>query len=410
MDCSSTPPRPVLALASVLLLAIGGIATLRAQENDPYLKTREKMVDERVEREGVRNEAVLRAMMEVPRHLFVQAKYYPDAYREVIIDIGYKQTLSTAYIVGYMTEAIDPQPGDKVLEIGTGSGYQAAVLSKIVKEVYTIEIVEPLAREATERLKRLGFSNVHVRYGDGYKGWPEHAPFDKIIVTCSPESVPQPLLDQLREGGKMIIPLGERYRQAFFLFEKKDGKITKTRLLPTLFVPMTGQAEDERKVRTNPAIPRIYNGGFEIEKEGSPDGWFYLRQATLERKASPQGKSYLAFSNRESGRDAHALQAFGVDGRRVRSVSISLLAQADGVVPGAESYERPALAIRFFDGQNRSVGEDAIPLRLGTFRWNRFGKEVRVPREAQMAMIQVGLRGATGLLCVDDLRMTSHPR
>jgi protein-L-isoaspartate(D-aspartate) O-methyltransferase len=385
---------------------------LGAEEPDPYAKARQKMVEERVEREGVRNEVVIKAMLEVPRHLFVAPKYYADAYREVIIDIGHKQTLSTAYIVGYMTEAVDPQPGDRVLEIGTGSGYQAAVLSKIVKEVYTIEIVEDLAHQATERLKRLKFQNVHTLYGDGYKGWPQHAPFDKIIVTCSPEKVPQPLLEQLAEGGKMIIPLGERYRQVFYLYEKKHGRILKTRLLPTLFVPMTGQAENERRVHTNSAIPRVYNGGFEVEKEGLPDGWFYFRQATLEHKGAPQGKSFLLFSNREFGRDAHALQAFGVDGRRVRSLGITVLAQAEDIVPGPETYEKPALAMRFFDSQNRMVGEDGIGgiSWLGTFRWSRFGKEIPVPREAQMAMIQIGLRGAIGRLSVDDIRMTSQPR
>jgi protein-L-isoaspartate(D-aspartate) O-methyltransferase len=383
---------------------------LKAQEGDPYYKARQKMVEERVEREGIRNPAVLRAMLEVPRHLFVAPRYYADAYRDVIIDIGYKQTLSPAYIVAYMTEAIDPQPTDKVLEIGTGSGYQASVASRIVKQVYTIEIVEPLARAATERLKLLGYNNIHTRWGDGYKGWPEAAPFNKILVTCSPESVPQPLLDQLADGGKMIIPLGERFRQAFYLFEKENGKIKKTRLLPTLFVPMTGQAETERKVRVNSNHPRIYNGSFQTEKAGMPDGWFYLRQATLERRGGPGGKPYLTFSNHEFGRDAHALQAFGINGKRIRNLSISLMAGGEEVEPGPAPYDHPGLAIRFFDARNRMVGDDDMASRSGTFGWTQLSREIPVPEDAQMAMIQIGLRGALGRLSIADIRMTPHSR
>src|SRR5262249_51631785 len=157
---------------------------------------------------------------EVPRHLFVPADKRSGAYQDWIIPMGHKQTVSPPYIVGYMTQTLDPAPEDRVLEIGTGSGYQAAVLSKIVKEVYTIEIIEPLGKEAEKRLRNLRYKNVKVKIGDGYQGWAEHAPFDKIIVTCSPENVPQPLVDQLRDGGRMLIPLGERYQQAFYLYEK----------------------------------------------------------------------------------------------------------------------------------------------------------------------------------------------
>src|SRR5262249_48250810 len=153
--------------------------------------------------------------------LFVSAELRPKAYLDQSLPIGHKQTISPPFIVAYMTETIDPQPTDRVLEIGTGSGYQAAVLANIVKEVYTIEIVEALGKQAAKRLKELGYANVRAKIGDGYKGWPEHAPFDKIIVTCSPEEVPQPLVDQLREGGKMMIPLGERYQQVFYQFEKQ---------------------------------------------------------------------------------------------------------------------------------------------------------------------------------------------
>ena len=221
------------------------------------------MVSQFLEKEGIKNPRVLEAMRTVPRHDFMPLMLMDKAYVDAAWSIGYKQTISPPFIVAYMTEAIDPQPTDRVLEIGTGSGYQAAVLSLLVKEVYSIEIVEPLARLAERRLKRLGYSNVKTKAGDGYLGWPEHAPFDKILVTCSPENVPKPLVDQLREGGKMIIPLGERFHQDIYLLEKRNGKLVRKHLLPTLFVPMTGRSEKERAVKPNPFRPQIANGGFE---------------------------------------------------------------------------------------------------------------------------------------------------
>jgi protein-L-isoaspartate(D-aspartate) O-methyltransferase len=408
---------PALLVAGFRRLSFLILASLLAQwsspamaQDDAYRRLRLKMVEERIEREGIRNEAVLEAMRTVPRHLFVSPKFRSHAYSEEIIDIGYKQTLSTGYIVAYMTESIDPRPTDRVLEIGTGSGYQAAVLARLVKDVYTIEIVEPLGKEATERLKSMGLTNVHTRIGDGFKGWPEHAPFDKIIVTCSPETVPQPLADQLAEGGKMIIPLGERYQQSFYLLEKKDGRLAKTKLLPTLFVPMTGIAEEQRTNRSERAPPHIVNGGFEKITNDVADGWFYQRQAKVERERAPQGKAYMTFTNSEPGRDAHALQAFGLDGNRWRSVTMSLLVRVEEVSSGTEAYERPALAIRFFDAKNSKLTEGIVGPFMRPMTWRRVAAEIKVPREAHMAMIQIGLRGATGKLSVDDVRLIPHPR
>ena len=226
-------------------------------DTDSYRAARLKMVEEDIEREGITNPAVLDSMRKVPRHLFVSPENRAKAYYDQALPIGYKQTITPPSLVAYMTELLDPRPTDRVLEIGTGSGYQAAVSSGIVKEVYTIEIVEPLGRQAIKRLEERGYKNVQRKIGDGYHGWPEHAPFDKIIVTCSPENVPQPLVDQLRDGGKMIIPLGERYQQAFHLLEKRNGKLVKTRLVPTLFVPMTGKAKDLRKTKPDPVHPKI---------------------------------------------------------------------------------------------------------------------------------------------------------
>jgi protein-L-isoaspartate(D-aspartate) O-methyltransferase len=192
---------------------------------------------------GIRHAGVLRAMGHVPRHRFVPASQQAQAYRDHPLLIGYGQTISQPYVVAFMTEQLDPQPDHRVLEIGTGSGYQAAVLAELVKEVYSIEIVEPLAQAAAATLKDLNYTNVHVRAGDGYQGWAEHAPFDSIIVTCAPDHVPQPLIDQLRDGGRMIIPVGERFTQDLVLLRKERGSIRRQAVLPVRFVPMTGAAE-----------------------------------------------------------------------------------------------------------------------------------------------------------------------
>jgi protein-L-isoaspartate(D-aspartate) O-methyltransferase len=205
------------------------------------------------------------------------------------LPIGEGQTISAPFVVAYMTEKLDPQPTDKVLEIGTGSGYQAAILSPLVAEVYSIEIVESLGQKAARTLKQLDYKNVTTKIGDGYLGWPEHAPFDKIIVTCSPEKVPQPLVEQLKDGGQMVIPVGERYTQELYLLRKKGGKLEREVLVPTMFVPMTGAAEDKRQVRPDPANPKLVNGSFEelAGKSGEPIGWYYQRLMSVQEGDDP---------------------------------------------------------------------------------------------------------------------------
>lgn len=203
---------------------------------------RRAMVETQISARRIRDSRVLAAIQSVPRHEFVPAELRAHAYEDRPLPIGYDQTISQPYIVAFMTEQLAPQPTQRVLEIGTGSGYQAAVLAKLVAEVYTIEIVEPLAKRATADLSRLGFENVHVRAGDGYQGWPEAAPFDAIIVTCAPEHVPEPLVRQLKDGGRMIIPVGESGRQQLYVLEKRSGKVERRAVLPVRFVPMTGKA------------------------------------------------------------------------------------------------------------------------------------------------------------------------
>jgi protein-L-isoaspartate(D-aspartate) O-methyltransferase len=186
---------------------------------------------------------VLTAMGKVPRHEFVPPNLRGEAYADHPLPIGHGQTISQPYIVAFMTEQLAPKATDRVLEIGTGSGYQAAVLAELVARVYTIEIVEPLAERARKDLARLGYTNVTVRAGDGYQGWPEAAPFDAIIVTCAPDHVPAPLAAQLKEGGRMSIPVGTLGGQELYLLEKRNGELKRQAVLPVRFVPMTGEAE-----------------------------------------------------------------------------------------------------------------------------------------------------------------------
>ena len=305
---------------------------VHAQRQYDVLRT--EMVDDYLVTEGITNPRVLDAMRATPRHLFVRNDLRHLAYYDQALDIGFRQTISPPFIVAYMTEVLDPQPEDRVLEIGTGSGYQAAVLSPLVSEVYTIEIVEPLGEQADRLLESMGFDNIHARIGDGYQGWEEHAPFDKIIVTCSPESIPQPFVDQLRDGGRMIIPVGERYQQVFHLLEKQNGELIETKLLPTLFVPMTGQSEDQREILPDPEHPELRNGGFE---EFFPDSemltaWHYQRRCSAQEHAD--GSHYLRFENDVAGRNSHILQAFPVSGQAVSAIRVRMRVRVGDVRPG----------------------------------------------------------------------------
>ncbi|MGI9176969.1 MAG: protein-L-isoaspartate(D-aspartate) O-methyltransferase, partial [Pirellulales bacterium] len=207
---------------------------------DPFTAARERMVRDDIATAGVIDPRVLESLRTTPRHEFVPASQRAKAYLDMALPIGEAQTISGPLVVAVMTEHLQPQPGDRVLEIGTGSGYQAAVLSPLVKTVYSIEIEKPLAEKAARTLKRLGYANVVPIAGDGFRGWPEEAPFDGIIVTCSPEDVPQPLLDQLADGGRMVIPVGERFEQRLVRIVRHGDAFVRETIEPTLFVPMTG--------------------------------------------------------------------------------------------------------------------------------------------------------------------------
>lgn len=228
-----------------------GTAESEQQESSPEHGERKeerlRMVETQIASRGITDTKVLDALRTVPRHLFVPETVRSSAYQDRPLPIGHGQTISQPYIVAFMTEQLDLAAGDRVLEVGTGSGYQAAVLAEIVDKVYTIEIIDELAREAREKLERLGYSSVKVKAGDGYFGWKEHAPFDAVIVTAAAGHLPPPLLDQLKPGGIICIPVGPVYQvQTLMLVRKdKDGAVTTEQLLPVRFVPMTGAVQEE---------------------------------------------------------------------------------------------------------------------------------------------------------------------
>lgn len=235
----------VVVILAILAAAEGLNLCQAAPVQKDFSAERRRMVSEQLTVRGrdITNGRVLAAMGKVPRHEFVPEGLRQLAYEDQPLPIGHEQTISQPYIVAFMTEALQPRHSDRVLEIGTGSGYQAAVLAELVSEVHTIEIITELANRAAADLKRLGYTNVHVRAGDGYQGWSEAAPFDAIIVTCAPDKVPQPLIEQLKEGGRMIIPVGSGWNQELVLLRKQGGQVQKRSVLPVRFVPMTGAGQ-----------------------------------------------------------------------------------------------------------------------------------------------------------------------
>jgi protein-L-isoaspartate(D-aspartate) O-methyltransferase len=232
---NSTPPAVPSAATSPL-------AARQAEPADEHLEERMSMVDRQIRGRGVTDQDVLDAMERVPRHEFVPRAYQVQAYDDRPLPIGYGQTISQPYIVALMTELLQLKNTDRVLEVGTGSGYQAAILAEVVTQVYTVEIIEPLAVEARERLERLGYDNVHALQADGYFGWEEHAPYDAIIVTAAPDHIPQPLVQQLKEGGKLVIPVGPPGGyQSLWEVTREGDAIKKREVTGVLFVPLTGK-------------------------------------------------------------------------------------------------------------------------------------------------------------------------
>jgi protein-L-isoaspartate(D-aspartate) O-methyltransferase len=228
----------------ITALFLGGVFFLSAAiyANNDFFSQRKKMVEEQIVRRGIKDKRVLEAFLKVPRHEFVSSSYKNLSYSDTPLPIGYGQTISQPYIVALMTELLQLKGREKVLEIGTGSGYQTAILAELAKEVYTVEILEPLARRAEENLKQMNYRNVKVKCGNGFLGWQEYAPFDAIIVTCAPKSIPPALITQLGEGGRMVIPVGERWQELKLVIKKK-GKVEVRDIITVRFVPMVRELQ-----------------------------------------------------------------------------------------------------------------------------------------------------------------------
>lgn len=231
---------------SFLTTCGNGKKDLERGDRRDFKAMREQMVESQIKARGVKDPRVLSAMLKVERHLFVPQEYQSLAYNDQPLPIGEGQTISQPYIVALMTELLELKGEEKVLEVGTGSGYQAAILAELAKEVYTIEIIETLAHSAKKLLTELGYKNIYFKTGDGYLGWPEASPFDAIIVTCAPDHIPKPLLDQLKEGGRLVIPVGT-YSQELKKITKHHGQFETKDIIPVIFVPMTGEGVKQKR-------------------------------------------------------------------------------------------------------------------------------------------------------------------
>ena len=394
-----------LLFACLILIAFPAMMFAQMTEKQ-FTAARLEMVETAVVAAGIEDERVIQSIRDTRRHEFVPRDVRHQAYLDAGIPIGEKQTISSPFIVAYMTQSLDPQATDKVLEIGTGSGYQAAVLSPLVAKVYSIEIVRSLGERAERTLKKLNYENVHTKVGDGFKGWPDAAPFDKIIVTCSPEDIPQPLIDQLVEGGLIIVPMGERHQQTLFLMRKRDGKMEREALRPTLFVPMTGRAEDAREVLPDGSNPTLLNSDFEegMDDNGFVNGWYYQRKLELvEDKLSPGGNFHIKFSNDVPGQHAHVMQGVAIDGRLVSKLRIGGSFKSEDVVAGPHRNDLPAIVLTFYNNNREELGSQYFGPFEGTQAWKNYDREIRVPVGCREAILRVGLFGATGSASFDNI-------
>lgn len=370
---------------------------------------RDELIDRVIIPGGVSDPRTIEAIRLTPRHRYVPQELRDQAYLDRALPIGEAQTISSPYIVAVMTEALDPQPTDKVLEIGTGSGYQASVLAPLVDEVYSIEIVEDLARRTQRLLVGLGYENIHTRIGDGYLGWPEAAPFDKIIVTCSPSAVPQPLVDQLRDGGLMAIPVGTTYQQLLHIFRKREGQLEQVSVRPTLFVPMTGAADEERGDSVaNPL--EIVNGDFETLPESGDyiPGWYYeFNAAVVEDADSPAGPRCIEFRSDAPESPNLILQGFRCDARQNPKVILSGVVKCENIQAGKEADWLPKISLRMLDENREVLGYYWLGSFSGTHDWESQAREFQLHPRCREAIIQIGLFGATGTVRFDGISIRS---
>ena len=367
---------------------------------------REQLIKNVLVPNGIRDPRVLQSVGSTPRHEFVPKKYAHQAYQDIAIPIGESQTISSPFIVSLMTQSLDPKPTDKVLEIGTGSGYQAAILSPLVKDVYTIEIVEDLGQQTKQLLADMNYTNVHCLIGDGFKGWKENAPFDKIIVTCSPEKVPEPLVEQLKEGGLMIIPIGERYQQMLFLMRKVDGKLEREALQPTLFVPMTGAAEDQREVAPDPKNPTLANPSFEqpLINNSRVPGWYYqFGCVVVQDPDAPDGLNAVEFKSNDPKSPSMLLQGLAIDGSSVKRIKLGGWISTDNVKIGKTPLDSPSIAIQYFDSNRNRIGYNFIGGFKGSRKWKKEDEIFPIPPATREVIVSIGLFGSVGTARFDDI-------
>ena len=271
--------------------------------------------------------------------------------------------------------------------------------------------VPSLGERAARVLARLGYGNVHTRVGDGYLGWEEHAPFDKVIVTCSPEEVPAPLVEQLAEGGMVIIPVGERHQQQLCRMVKQDGVLVSTSLRPTLFVPMTGTAEARRRVLPDPSHPALLNGDFELDLDRNQrvPGWYYQRRLELVESAeAPSGTRFITFANDAPGQHAHLMQGLAIDGRVVKRVDFSASIASTNARRGTHPENVPLAGITFYDGDRRALNSVVLGPVLGSQEFRALQESrIRVPETAREAIVRVGLFGGTGRVSFDNVNVSA---
>jgi protein-L-isoaspartate(D-aspartate) O-methyltransferase len=397
--------RCFLAILLASLFTPARAADNAAKANAEFAKLREEMVKADLVAGGIKHPDVLRVMKATPRHEFIPPSMRGSAYFDTSLAIGDGQTISAPFVVAQMLAKLDLQSTDNVLEIGTGSGYNAALLSQMAKDVYSIEICPRLATQARVTVAKLGYANVHVKEGDGFKGWPEHAPFDKIVVTCAPADVPEPLIAQLKEGGTMLIPVGSRFEQILFHLKKEYGQLSVISRQPTYFVPMTGAAQEG--VATAPTNTEIINGSLERMENipGLPDGWYSLKQVDCENGQGRSGSHGFHFSNNTPGRSAYAMQAFAVDGRKSKLIDISAWVRGQSL--RTKSDAAPArIAITYYDQNQLPAGEGSINLTSGDqTQWHEVTGRLPVPPQARWAVFAVTLGETLGDLWADDFSL-----
>jgi len=401
---------PTLWTVWMILLCLSLVASrAESQQKNPresFEILREQLIKNVLVPNGIKDPRVLKSVGDTPRHEFVPKKYVGQAYQDIAIPIGEAQTISSPFIVSLMTQSLDPKSTDKVLEIGTGSGYQAAILSPLVQDVYTIEIVQDLGEQTKQLLADMNYANVHCLIGDGFKGWPEHAPFDKIIVTCSPEKVPEPLIEQLKEGGLMIVPIGERYQQMLFSMRKVNGKLEREALQPTLFVPMTGAAEDARQVKADPRHPKLVNGDFELPliNNSSIPGWYYqFGCVSVQDPNSINGQQVIEFRSTDHKSPSMLLQGLAIDGSIVKKINLGGWIETENVHIGNGKEQSPSIAIQFFDSNRNRIGYNYIGGFSGTRKWKKEDRILPVPAATREVIVSIGLFGSVGVARFDGI-------